>query len=87
MIPSDVVGPICESGDTFCKDRPLPRVKAGDLLAVLSAGAYGAVMGSTYNSRPLPAEVLVRGTKAAVVRQRQDTRDIWANESVAPWSA
>jgi diaminopimelate decarboxylase len=85
-IPTDVVGPICESGDTFCKDRRLPRLKEGDYIALLSAGAYGSVMGSTYNSRPLPAEVLVRGNRVALVRRRQRTADIWADESVAPWS-
>jgi diaminopimelate decarboxylase len=84
-IPSDVVGPICESGDYFAKDRPLPKVGEGDCLALLSAGAYGSVMGSNYNSRALPTEVLVNGKKAAVVRARQKIADIWANESVAPW--
>jgi diaminopimelate decarboxylase len=84
-IPSDVVGPICESGDTFAKDRPLPKVGEGDLLAFMSTGAYGSVMGSTYNSRPLAAEVLVHGRKAAVVRKRQPLPDVWGLESVAPW--
>ena len=84
-IPSDVVGPICESGDTFAKDRPLPKVGEGDLLAFMSAGAYGSVMGSTYNSRPLAAEVLVNGKKAAVVRKRQPLADVWGLESTAPW--
>jgi diaminopimelate decarboxylase len=84
-VSSDVVGPICESGDYFCKDRPLPKVVEGDCLALLSAGAYGSVMGSNYNSRSLPAEVLVNGTKSAVVRARQKIEDIWANESVPAW--
>ena len=84
-ISSDVVGPICESGDYFCKDRPLPKVGEGDCLALLSAGAYGAVMGSNYNTRGFPAEVLVNGRKSAVVRKRQSVKDIWASESVAPW--
>ena len=84
-ISSDVVGPICESGDYFAKDRPLPKVGEGDYLALLSAGAYGSVMGSNYNSRPLAAEVLVKGKKSALVRKRQTTADIWANESVANW--
>lgn len=87
LIPSDVVGPICESGDTFAKDRPLPRLQAGDHLALLSAGAYGSVMSSTYNSRPLVAEVLVHGKKTAVVRRRQKLEDIWGNESIAPWQS
>ena len=84
-VASDVVGPICESGDYFAKDRPLPKVGEGDYLALLSAGAYGSVMGSNYNSRGLAAEVLINGTKSAVVRRRQEVTDIWANEQTAPW--
>ena len=84
-VSSDVVGPICESGDYFCKDRPLPNVGEGDCLALLSAGAYGSVMGSNYNSRSLPTEVLVHGMKSAVVRTRQPVEAIWANERVAEW--
>jgi diaminopimelate decarboxylase len=84
-IPSDVVGPVCESGDYFCKDRPLLKVGEGDHLALLSAGAYGFVMASNYNTRSLAAEVLVSGKKAAVVRTRQPLPQIWAGESVAPW--
>ena len=84
-IKSDVVGPICESGDFFCKDRPLPRVGPGDDLALLSAGAYGMVMASNYNTRPLAAEVLVNGRKAAIVRERQSVKEIWAGENIAPW--
>ncbi len=85
LVSSDVVGPICESSDFFCKDRPLPKVGEGDFLALLSAGAYGSVMGSNYNSRPLAAEVLVSGAKCALVRQRQTKSQIWAGESVAAW--
>lgn len=85
LVSSDVVGPICESGDYFCHDRPLPKVGQGDYLALLSAGAYGSVMGSNYNTRSLPAEVLVKGNKSALVRQRQPVEEIWANESIAPW--
>ncbi len=85
LISSDVVGPICESGDYFAKDRPLPKVGEGDHLALLSAGAYGSVMSSNYNSRALTAEVLVNGTKSALVRRRQELEDIWSLESVAPW--
>ena len=85
LIPSDVVGPICESGDYFCKDRPLPKVGEGDCLALLSAGAYGFVMASNYNTRSLAAEVLVNGKRSAVVRMRQPVEEIWAGESVAPW--
>jgi len=84
-VSSDVVGPICESGDYFCKDRPLPKVGEGDYLALLSAGAYGSVMGSNYNSRALAAEVLVHGAKSAAVRTRQKIADIWADERVADW--
>jgi diaminopimelate decarboxylase len=85
LISSDVVGPICESGDYFCKDRPLPKLGEGDCIALLSAGAYGSVMGSNYNSRALPTEVLVNGRTAAVVRERQTIADIWENERIAPW--
>jgi diaminopimelate decarboxylase len=85
LVKSDVVGPICESGDYFCKNRPLPKVGEGDCLALLSAGAYGSVMASNYNSRPLAAEVMVRGRQAALVRGRQVVADIWAGEDIAPW--
>ena len=84
-ISSDVVGPICESGDYFCKDRPLAKVGAGDHLALLSAGAYGFVMASNYNTRSLAAEVLVSGKKYAAVRGRQPVGEIWAGETIAPW--
>ncbi len=84
-ISSDVVGGICESGDFFCKDRPLPKVGEGDFLALLSAGAYGSVMGSNYNARPLATEVLVNDKQFAAVRERQAVKDIWANEKLAPW--
>jgi diaminopimelate decarboxylase len=84
-ISSDVVGPICESGDYFCKDRPLPKAGEGDFLALLSAGAYGSVMGSNYNARPLATEVLVNGKKFAAVRERQALKKIWADEKIAPW--
>jgi diaminopimelate decarboxylase len=84
-VSSDVVGPICESGDYFCKDRPLPKLGEGDHLALLSAGAYGFVMAGNYNTRPLAAEVLVNGRRAAVVRRRQTIRDLLAGEKVAGW--
>ena len=84
-ISSDVVGPICESGDYFAKDRPLPKVGEGDQLALLSAGAYGFVMASNYNSRSLAAEVLVHGRRAAAVRHRQPVEEIWAAESIPAW--
>ena len=85
MISSDVVGPICESGDYFAKDRPLPKVGEGDYLALLSAGAYGFVMASNYNSRALAAEVLVHGNQAAIVRERQELPAIWAGEKIPGW--
>ena len=84
-IVSDVVGPVCESGDYFCKDRPLPKVGEGDYLALLSAGAYGSVMASNYNTRALAAEVLVNGRQSAIVRDRQPVTEIWAGEKLAPW--
>lgn len=84
-VVADVVGPVCESGDTFCRDRPLPLMEEGELLAVLSAGAYGSVMSGNYNSRPLAAEVLVHGKRAAVVRERQPVEAIWAGEKTASW--
>jgi diaminopimelate decarboxylase len=76
----DVVGPICESGDFFCQDRELPDFQPGDTIALMSAGAYGFAMASNYNSRPLPAEILVQGTKATVIRRRQSLEDIIAGE-------
>jgi diaminopimelate decarboxylase len=82
---SDVVGGVCESGDYFCKDRMLPRFAQGEHLVLMSAGAYGSVMASTYNSRPLVAEVLVHGNRAALVRRRQTLPDIWREEQMAPW--
>ena len=84
-VSSDVVGGICESGDYFCKDRPLAKVGEGDYLALLSAGAYGFVMASNYNTRPLAAEVLVSGKKAAAARERQPVKEIWAGEKVVAW--
>jgi len=84
-VSSDVVGGICESGDYFCKDRPLAKVGAGDWLALLSAGAYGFVMASNYNTRPLAAEIVVSGKKFAVVRERQSIQEIWAGEKVVSW--
>jgi diaminopimelate decarboxylase len=82
---SDVVGGVCESGDYFCKDRPLPKFVEGEHLALMSAGAYGFVMASTYNTRPLTAEILVSGKKFSAVRTRQKVEQTWAGESVAAW--
>ena len=76
----DIVGPVCESGDFLALDREMPEVREGDLLAIMSAGAYGFVMASNYNSRPLPAEVLIRGDKFALVRKRQSAEDLITGE-------
>ena len=72
----DVVGPICESGDFFCQNRELAGIEAGGLVALMSAGAYGMVMASTYNSHPLPAEILVDGNQSIVARKRQTYQDL-----------
>jgi diaminopimelate decarboxylase len=79
----DVVGPVCETGDTFATGRRLPRCEAGDLVAILGTGAYGASMASTYNSRPLAAEVLVDGDRYAVVRRRQALDEMIEGEQPA----
>jgi diaminopimelate decarboxylase len=76
MIRADVVGPVCESGDFIALDREVADVKAGDLLAIMSAGAYGFSMASNYNSRPLPAEVLVHGKTHQLIRRRQNYADL-----------
>lgn len=76
----DVVGPVCESGDFFAQDRALPPLAEGDLVAIMSAGAYGFVMASTYNSRPLPAEVLVCGEQVGLIRERQTYEDLVRGE-------
>src|SRR5438045_914951 len=81
----DVVGPICETGDTFTRDRALPPLEAGDLVAFMTAGAYGAAMSSEYNSRLLVPEVLVKGGQFAVVRPRPTYDDMLAREASAPW--
>ncbi len=85
MIVADVVGGVCESGDYFAKDRRMPRPEQGDLLAVMTAGAYGAVQSGTYNTRPLVPEVLVRGDKYAVVRPRLDYEELIGLDRLAPW--
>jgi diaminopimelate decarboxylase len=83
----DVVGPVCETGDTFSRDRALPRQEAGDLIAFMTAGAYGAVMGSEYNTRPLAPEVLVRDADWSVVRARPSYEQMMADEAVPAWFA
>ncbi len=85
MIVADVVGGVCESGDYFAKDRRMPRPEQGDLLAVMTAGAYGAVQSGTYNTRPLVPEVLVQGDRYAVVRPRQDYEELIGLDRLAPW--
>jgi diaminopimelate decarboxylase len=79
---ADVVGPVCESGDFFARERDLPAVDSGDLIAVMSAGAYGFVMASNYNSRPRAAEVLVNGAEVHVIRERDSFEDIIRNEKI-----
>ena len=84
-ILADVVGPVCESGDYLALDRKLPQPQSGDLLAIMSAGAYGAVQAGTYNTRALLPEVLVNGSNYAVVRPRIDAEQLIAMDRVAPW--
>jgi diaminopimelate decarboxylase len=81
---ADIVGPICESGDFLARERDMPMVKAGDLLAVMSAGAYGFALSSNYNSRPRVAEVLVLGKRMKVIRKRETIKDLIRGESVNP---
>ena len=81
----DVVGPICESGDTFTKGREMPRLESGELIVLHSAGAYGAAQASQYNTRPLIPEVLVNGDEFAVIRSRPSVEDILKTESLPDW--
>jgi diaminopimelate decarboxylase len=81
----DVVGPICETGDTFTRDRFLPPLEAGDLVAFMSAGAYGAAMASEYNTRPLVPEVLVDGDRFAVIRARPSYDEILERDLIPAW--
>jgi diaminopimelate decarboxylase len=83
LVLVDVVGPVCESGDFVAKDRPLPDVKQGELLAIRGAGAYGREMQSMYNARPLPPEVLVDGSRSRLVRQRSGPEALWQGEILA----
>ncbi len=85
LITADIVGPVCETGDYFAHSRTLAAVKQDDLLAVMGAGAYGAAMSSTYNSRPLITEILVDGDKYHAVRPRQKIKDLIARDSVPDW--
>jgi diaminopimelate decarboxylase len=84
-ITADVVGPVCESGDYLALERTLPEPKPGDLLAIMTAGAYGAVQSSTYNTRPLVPEVLVKGDQYALVRPRVEVDALIAMDTPAPW--
>ena len=85
LVTYDVVGPVCETGDTFARERRLPPLESGDLVAFMTAGAYGAVMASEYNSRPLVPEVLVSGDRFAVVRPRPTYEEMLGRETLAPW--
>ncbi len=85
LFPADVVGPVCETTDTFTRDRPLPPLTEGDLIAFLTAGAYGAVMSSTYNSRLLVPEVMVTGDRFDVIRARPDYQALLSLDTIPPW--
>ncbi|MCC7428712.1 MAG: diaminopimelate decarboxylase [Alphaproteobacteria bacterium] len=87
LSPADVVGPVCESGDTFTKGRLLPALRPGDLVALLDAGAYGAVMASSYNTRPLAPEVLVHGSRLDVIRPRPTYAEMLAQDHLPSWLA
>jgi diaminopimelate decarboxylase len=84
-IEADVVGPICESGDYLAKSRRLPKLEQGDLIAVMTAGAYGAVQSGTYNTRPLVPEILVSADQWAIVRARQTYEELIGLDKLAPW--
>ncbi|MGH1397889.1 MAG: diaminopimelate decarboxylase [Alphaproteobacteria bacterium] len=81
----DIVGPICETGDTFSHDRELPEMKEGDLAAIKSAGAYGFCMASNYNTRPMPPEILVDGDNISVIRARQSYDDLLSGDAIPDW--
>jgi len=84
-IRADVVGPVCESGDYIARNRQMPKLEPGELVAIMTAGAYGAVQSGTYNTRPLVPEVLVRGGRVAVVRPRQRLEDLIGLDRLAGW--
>jgi diaminopimelate decarboxylase len=77
---ADVVGPLCETGDFLAQNREMPEVRPGDLVAIMTSGAYGFVLASNYNSRPRPAEVLVSGSMAELIRPRERVEDLMAGE-------
>ncbi len=83
--PADIVGPVCETGDTFARSRGIPHLEPGSLVALLDAGAYGAAMSSTYNNRPLAAEILVDGAKSALIRPRQTQAELLAPHRMPSW--
>jgi diaminopimelate decarboxylase len=85
LATADVVGPVCETGDYLALDRQLPELASGDLIAIMTAGAYGAVQAGTYNTRPLVPEVLVRGEQHSVVRPRIEVEQLIAMDRIAPW--
>ena len=83
--PADLVGPVCESSDAFCRDQLLPPVQNGDLVLLRDTGAYGFAMASSYNGRPLAAEVMVSGGRAELVRRRQTIEETWTGEHMPAW--
>lgn len=86
-IRADVVGPVCESGDYIARNRQMPKLEPGELVAIMTAGAYGAVQAGTYNTRPLVPEVLVKGAHVGVVRPRQTLEELIGLDRLAPWQA
>jgi len=87
VTPADIVGPICESGDTFARQCDLPELQDGELIAIRSAGAYGAVMSSSYNGRPIVPEILVNGSDYSIIRKRQRIEDLIAMDQIPDWLA
>jgi diaminopimelate decarboxylase len=87
LTPADLVGPVCETGDTFARGRALPPFAEGDLVLVCDAGAYGSVMSSTYNARPLAAQVLVDGARIGLIRERQTEADLLRGQAIPDWLA
>ncbi|CAI3925413.1 diaminopimelate decarboxylase [Commensalibacter papalotli (ex Botero et al. 2024)] len=81
----NIDGPVCESSDIFARDRLLPNLLPGDYIAILDAGAYGSVMSSTYNARPLAAQIMVSGNQSAVIQPRQSIEDLWKDEIIPSW--
>ena len=84
-MPFDIVGPVCETGDTFANQRQMSNVQSGEMLAFKSAGAYGSVMASEYNTRPMIPEVLVSGNKFSIIRTRPSVQDIIDRDIIPDW--